>query len=119
MVNIIIDGRKIKAKEGSAILENAEELKIEIPTLCHHKELSPFGACRLCTLEVKTNGKWKMTTSCDTAVDQGMEIRTDSDKVRESRRLSAQLLYYKYPTTAVVRDIARKLGVEVSEDVKA
>jgi len=119
MVNIIIDGRKIKAKEGSAILENAEELKIEIPTLCHHKELSPFGACRLCTLEVKTNGKWKMTTSCDTAVDQGMEIRTDSDKVRESRRLSAQLLYYKYPTTAVVRDIARKLGVEVSEDAKA
>jgi len=53
MVNIIIDGRKIKAKEGSTILENADELKIEIPTLCHHKELSPFGACRLCTVEVK------------------------------------------------------------------
>ena len=113
MINIVIDGRKIKAKEGSTILENAGDLKIDIPTLCYHKELSPFGACRLCAVEVKTNGQWKLTTSCDTIVEQGMEIRTDSDKVQENRKLTAGLLYYKYPTTAVVRDVALKLGLEV------
>jgi NADH dehydrogenase/NADH:ubiquinone oxidoreductase 75 kD subunit (chain G) len=116
MVNIIIDGRKIKAKEGSTILKNARELKIDIPTLCHHDALTPAATCRLCAVEVKTNGKWKITTSCDTVVEQGMEIKTDSDRVRENRRLAAQLLYYKYPSIIVVRDMAQKLGVEVSDE---
>jgi NADH dehydrogenase/NADH:ubiquinone oxidoreductase 75 kD subunit (chain G) len=116
MVNIIIDGREIKAEEGSTILKNARGLKIDIPTLCHHDELSSAAACRLCAVEVKTNGKWKITTSCDTVVEEGMEIKTDSDKVKENRKLAAQLLYYKYPSTIVVRDMARKLGVEVSNE---
>lgn len=116
MVNIIVDGHKIKAKEGSTILENVRVLKIDIPTLCHHDELSPNASCRLCAVEVKTNGKWKITTSCDTVVEQGMEIKTNSDKVRESRKLAAQLLYYKYPTTPVIRDMAQKLEVEVSDE---
>ena len=118
MVTIVIDGHKVKAKESSTILENTQELNIDIPALCFHKDLSPFGACRLCVVEVKTNGKWQLATSCNTPVEDGMEIRTNSDKVQESRRLTAELLYYKYPTTLVVRDIARKLGVEISEDVK-
>ena len=116
MVNIVIDGRKIKAKEGSTILENMKELKIEVPTLCYHEELSSFGSCRLCVVEVKANGKWKLTTSCDTVVEKGMEIKTDSDKVRENKKLAAQLLYYKSPTTAAVRDMALKLGVDVSDE---
>jgi bidirectional [NiFe] hydrogenase diaphorase subunit len=118
MVNIVIDGRKIKAIEDSTILENLKDLKIEVPTLCYHEELSSFGACRLCTVEVKANGKWKLATSCETVVEKGMEVKTDSKKVQESRKLAAQLLYYKYPTTAAVRDVALKLGVDVS-DAKA
>ena len=118
MVNIVIDGRKIKAKEDSTILENLKDLKIEVPTLCYHEELSSFGACRLCAVEVKANGKWKLATSCETVVENGMEVKTDSKKVQESRKLAAKLLYYKYPTTAAVRDVALKLGVDVS-DAKA
>jgi len=118
MVNIVIDGRKIKVKEDSTILENLKDLKIEVPTLCYHEELSSFGACRLCVVEVKANGKWKLATSCETVVENGMEVKTDSKKVQESRKFTAQLLYYKYPTTAAVRDVALKLGVDVS-DAKA
>ncbi|MDO9529864.1 MAG: 2Fe-2S iron-sulfur cluster-binding protein [Syntrophales bacterium] len=118
MVNIVIDGRKIKAEEDSTILENMKDLSIEAPTLCYHEELSSFGACRLCMVEVKANGKWQLTTSCETVVENGMEVKTDSKKVQESRKLAAQLLYYKYPTTAAVRDVALKLGVDVS-DAKA
>ncbi|MFB3926329.1 MAG: 2Fe-2S iron-sulfur cluster-binding protein [Syntrophales bacterium] len=115
MVNITIDGRKIKAKQGATILETARGLKIDIPTLCYHKELRPFGACRLCMVEVKANGKWKLTTSCTTPVENGMEIKTGSDRARESRKFAAGLLYYKYPEDKTVRETAKKLGVDVDE----
>ncbi|MDQ5985253.1 MAG: bidirectional [NiFe] hydrogenase diaphorase subunit [Syntrophus sp. SKADARSKE-3] len=116
MVNITIDGRQVKAKEGSTILQNAQALRIDIPTLCNHKELSSFGACRLCTVEVKEKGKWKLVASCQVDVAQDMEVKTDTDKVKESRKLAAALMYYKYPATKAVRDMAVKLGVEVNEE---
>jgi len=116
MLNIVIDGKKVKAQEGSTVLENIQALKIEIPTLCHHKELTPFGACRLCSVEVKTNGAWQIATSCNTPVEGGMEIATASDKAKESRKAAAELLYYKYPETQAVKEIAQKLGVEVSPE---
>jgi bidirectional [NiFe] hydrogenase diaphorase subunit len=114
MISITIDGRKVKAQEGSTVLQNLQDLKIEVPTLCFHKDLIPFGACRLCTVEVKTNGKWQLASSCNTNVAGGMEVRTDSAKVKESRKLAAELLYYKYPATKAVKDMAEKLGVEVA-----
>jgi len=116
MITIVIDGRKVKAKEGSTILENARELKLDIPTLCYHEDLSPFGACRLCTVEVKTNGKWQLTSSCNSVVEKGMEVKTNSDRVKESRKAAAELLYYMYPETEAVREIAEKLGVDVFEE---
>lgn len=116
MVNIKINGRDVEAKEGSSILENARNLNIEIPTLCYHQDLSPFGACRLCAVEVKQNGKWKITTSCTTAAEEGMEVRTDSEAVRDSRKFAAALLNYKYPGDKTVRDIAEKLGVKALKE---
>jgi bidirectional [NiFe] hydrogenase diaphorase subunit len=117
MLNIVIDGKKVKAQEGSTILENVQALKTDIPTLCHHKELTPFGACRLCSVEVKTNGKWQLATSCNTPVESGMEIATSSEAAQESRKTAAQFLYYKYPETQAVKEIAQKLGVDVSPEV--
>ena len=113
MVKIKIDGKSVQAKEGSTILQNIRDLRIDMPTLCYHEELIPFGACRLCTVEVKTNGKGQLTTACDCQVVVGMDIKTASDKAVESRKLAAELLYYKYPTTRVVREIVQKLGVTV------
>ena len=115
MVNITIDGHQIQAKEGSTVLQNAQAMNIDIPTLCFHKEVSPFGACRLCSVEVKANGKWKLAASCQVEVEKGMEVKTDTETVKESRKLAAALLYYKYPTTRAVRDVAAKLGVDVEE----
>jgi len=113
MVNITIDGKKVQAREGSSVLQKIRDLRIDMPTLCYHEELVPFGACRLCTVEVKADGKWKLAASCDLPVDKDMEIRAVSDKAVEARKLAAELLYFKYPTTAAVRDIAQKLGVAV------
>ncbi|HOO91086.1 MAG TPA: 2Fe-2S iron-sulfur cluster-binding protein [Syntrophales bacterium] len=116
MLNIVINGKKVKAQDGTTILDAIQALKIEIPTLCYHKELSPFGACRLCSVEVKTNGKWQIATSCNTPVENDMEIRTDTDAAKASRKAAAELLYYKYPETQAVKEIAQKLGVDVSPE---
>jgi len=113
MAKMIINGHEIQAKAGATVLEEARNLKIDIPTLCYHKDLSSFGACRLCTVEIKVNGKWQLAASCQTEAVEGMEVRTDTDNVRESRKLAGALLYFRYPQTAVVRDMAAKLGVDV------
>lgn len=118
MVNITIDGKSVQAREGSNVLQEIRDLRIDMPTLCYHEELVPFGACRLCTVEVKANGKWKLASSCDLPVDKGMEIRTVSEKAVEARKLAAELLYFQYPATAAVRDIAEKLGVAVKPAAK-
>jgi bidirectional [NiFe] hydrogenase diaphorase subunit len=115
MVKFTIDGRKVEGKEESVVLKNAREMFIDIPTLCYHDELSPFGACRLCTVEIKVNGKWQLAASCTTKIASGMEIKTNSEKVQESRKMAAELLYYKYPETKAVRDIAQSLGVAVKD----
>ncbi|MFA6413798.1 MAG: 4Fe-4S dicluster domain-containing protein [Syntrophales bacterium] len=113
MAKMIINGHEIEAKAGATVLEEARRLNIDIPTLCYHKDLSSFGACRLCTVEIKVNGKWQLAASCQTEAAAGVEVRTDTDNVRESRKLAAALLYFRYPQTVVVRDMAKKLGVDV------
>jgi len=116
MVEITIDGKKVQAREGESVLEVSRRLKKDIPSLCYHEEVSPFGACRLCMVEVKEGGKWQLVTSCQQVVEKGMEVRTDSDAIREGRRLAAELLYYKYPNVPAVREIAQKLGVAVKDE---
>lgn len=118
MVAITIDGRKVEAKDNSTVLENIRNLGISLPTLCYHQEVSPFGACRLCTVEVKANGKWQLATSCDTPVTKGLEVRTNSEAAKEARALAAKLLYSKYPGAKAVRDIAGKLGVAVAAEAE-
>jgi NADH dehydrogenase/NADH:ubiquinone oxidoreductase subunit G len=113
MAKMIINGHEIQAKAGATVLEEARRLKIEIPTLCYHKDLSSFGACRLCMVEIKVKGKWQLAASCQTEAAAGLEVRTDTAKVLESRKLAAELLYSRYPQTAAVREIAAKLGVDV------
>jgi len=115
MLNVTIDGKKLEAKDGETILQVCQANHVRIPTLCFHKDLTPFGACRLCVVEVKTDGKWQLASSCDTLVRNKMEVRTNTDRVKESRKLAAELLCYKYPSTKAVRDMAESLGVEVPE----
>jgi bidirectional [NiFe] hydrogenase diaphorase subunit len=114
MVNMTIDGKSVQAKEGAGVLQKIRDLRIDMPTLCYHPELTAFGACRLCTVEVKANGNWKLAAACELPVGQGMEVKTASVKAVEARKLAAELLYFQYPTTAAVRDIAQKLGVAVT-----
>lgn len=113
MINMTIDGKAVSAGEGDSVLKKIRDHHIPMPTLCYHPELKAFGACRLCTVEVRTNGKWKLAASCELPAAEGLEVKTASEKAVEARKLAAELLYLQYPATVAVREIALKLGVAV------
>jgi bidirectional [NiFe] hydrogenase diaphorase subunit len=88
---LIIDDREVSARAGQTVLEVARENEINIPTLCHLEGLSDIGACRLCLVEVK--GLNKLLPACVTTVQEGMEVNTDSARLRKHRRTILELLF--------------------------
>ena len=91
MLNVTIDGKKLEAKDGETILQVCQANHVRIPTLCFHKDLTPFGACRLCVVEVK--GSPKLFAACVTTVNEGMEVVTDSERLTRYRRTIVELLF--------------------------
>ena len=90
MVNLVINGKQIQAKDGTTILDAAASAGIFIPTLCYLKDINEIGACRVCVVEVE--GCAKLVTACNNKVWEGMVIHTNSPKVRESRRNNVELI---------------------------
>src|SRR6202140_2233727 len=88
---LVIDGQNVSARAGQTILEVARENNIDIPTLCHLDGLSDVGACRLCMVEIK--GSNKLLPACVTAVEEGMEVTTDSERLQGYRRMILELLF--------------------------
>ncbi len=91
VANITINGRKISTQAGITILKAAKEAGIDIPTLCDHPTLVPFGACRMCMVEVK--GQRTLQTACTFPVSEGMEIQTDSPETVKARKLVLDMLF--------------------------
>ncbi len=89
-INLIIDGQKVSVEQGTTILEAAKKINVNIPTLCHHDDLCVAGNCRVCVVEVK--GRERLEASCATPAEDGMEIYTNSPKVRNSRKVVTELL---------------------------
>jgi len=89
-VELTIDGRTVAVPAGSTILEAARSIGIDTPTLCYLENLTPVNVCRVCVVEVK--GARVLAPACSRKVEPGMEILTDSERVRHSRRLVLELL---------------------------
>ena len=90
MVEIMIDGKSVSVAEGSTLLEAARSMGIDTPTLCFLENLTPVNVCRICVVEVE--GSRTLVPACSRQVEPGMVIRTDSERVRLSRRLVLELL---------------------------
>jgi bidirectional [NiFe] hydrogenase diaphorase subunit len=88
---LTIDGKQITAEEGATILQASEEAGVKLPTLCHLDGVYDVGACRLCVVEVA--GTSRLLPACTTKVAEGMEVRTDSERLRKYRRLILELLF--------------------------
>ena len=114
MINITIDNKKVKVAEGITVLEAARKSGIEIPTLCFHEAIAPYGACRVCLVELRS-GKWsKLQTSCTYPVWDGLEVLTNSDKVIKARKFIIELLLARCPNSEEIQSLASKLGVRKS-----
>jgi NADH dehydrogenase/NADH:ubiquinone oxidoreductase subunit G len=119
MVNITINGRQIKAADGTTILEAARKHNIYIPTLCSNEEVAPYGACRLCLVEIKTaRGRERLVTSCIYLVEEGLSVQTNTEKIQKHRKMLLELLMARCPESDVIRDMATKMGVTATRFVK-
>lgn len=86
-----MNGEEVTGREDETILEVARDHHIRIPTLCHLPGLSNIGACRLCLVEVQ--GVSKLIPACTTLISEGMDVKTDSERLRKYRRMIVQLLF--------------------------
>jgi heterodisulfide reductase subunit A len=111
MVKLLINGREVTTEKGHTVLEAAREAGIDIPTLCHHESLPPYGACRFCIVEVTRNGRTRLHASCVLPVADGMEVLTHSDRVIKVRRILMELMLARCPESPVLRNLAFEIGV--------
>ena len=80
-ITLDIDGKTVEAEEEMTILQAAQKAGIEIPTLCHHEKLAPYGGCRLCIVELIYDKRTKLVTSCVYQVEEGLVVKTKSDRL--------------------------------------
>ncbi len=117
MKKMTIDGRKVSFENEKNLLEVIRKANIEIPTFCYHSDLSIYGACRLCLVEIENRG---IMASCSIKPEENMVVRTNTKQIREIRKISVELLLASYdhncPTCAKnssckLQSIAHTLGV--------
>lgn len=110
-----IDGKEIVVDKGTPLLKAARRAGIEIPALCYHEALEPYGSCRLCLVEVGRGGRTRLTTSCNYPVlRDGETVATGSERVLRARRVVMELLLARCPRSKPVQILARKMGIEES-----
>ena len=103
MVSLTIDEREVEVEEGATILEAAEAAGVYIPTFCYHKRLMPFGACRMCVVEVEQM-RGRLVPSCSTPATNGMVVRTNTPEIRRARKTLLELLLIHHPLDCPVCD---------------
>ncbi|MDO8687947.1 MAG: 2Fe-2S iron-sulfur cluster-binding protein, partial [Dehalococcoidales bacterium] len=94
-IKLTIDDKAVEVKPGGTVLEAIKEAGIYVPTLCYHPSLAPFGACRLCVVEIeKMRG---FPTSCTTPAGDGMVVKTKTPQLQEFRRGLMELIISEHP----------------------
>ena len=111
MIRFTINGPEVSVKDGMTVLEAAEFLGFPIPTLCHMDGLSPYGACRLCVVEIGEGPRAKLVSSCSYPAEEGLIVRTASTRVLRARRMIIELLLASCPQSKIIQDLAASLGV--------
>jgi len=106
MISLTLNGQRVSVEKGTTLLEAATFLGIPIPTLCHMEGLSPYGACRLCVVEVGEGPKARLVSSCTYPAEDGLQVRTSSARVVRTRKMVLELLLASCPQSKVIQDLA-------------
>ena len=113
MITITIDGRELKCRRGTTLMQVANDNGIAIPSLCFHPEVHEGGgACRICMVEVHEGGRTIMATSCNYPVRSTIDVKTNTDKVRRIRKMLLELLVTRVTESDVIRDMAKEYGAD-------
>ncbi len=106
MINLKINGLRVSVEKGTTVLEAARFMGFPIPTLCHLDGLTPYGACRLCVVEIGEGPKAKLVSSCTYPAEEGLLVRTASNRVIRARKMILELLLASCPQSKKVQDLA-------------
>jgi glycine cleavage system H lipoate-binding protein/NAD-dependent dihydropyrimidine dehydrogenase PreA subunit/ferredoxin len=112
MISLTVDGEQVSVERGQTVLDAVRKAGIDIPTLCYSEHLLPFGACRLCTVEVGRDEKFRLQASCACPAEEGLEVKTGTDRVVQGRKVMAELLLNRCPDVEAVKELAAGLGVD-------
>ena len=102
MVTLTIDEREVQVPKGTLLIEAARSIGINIPYLCYHHKLSPFGGCRLCLVEVEKARS--MLAACNTIVADGMVVHTQTEKIKSHRKGQLEFILLNHPLDCPVCD---------------
>jgi NADH dehydrogenase/NADH:ubiquinone oxidoreductase subunit G len=111
MINLTINGLDLAVDKGTTLLETARFLNFPIPTLCFMEGLSPYGACRLCVVEIGEGAGAKLVTSCTYPAQEGLKVRTASERVMRARRMILELLLATAPQSKTIQDLASEHNI--------
>jgi bidirectional [NiFe] hydrogenase diaphorase subunit len=106
MITLKINGLDVSVEQGTTILEAAQFIGFPIPTLCHMEGLTPYGACRLCVVEIGEGPKARLVSSCTYPVEEGLKVRTTSKRVMRARKMVIELLLASCPQSKTIQDLA-------------
>ena len=106
MITLTLNGLQVSVEKGTTLLEAAEFYGFPIPTLCHMDGLSPYGACRLCVVEIGEGEKAKLVSSCTYPAEEGLKVRTSSARVVRARKMVLELLLASCPQSKIIQDLA-------------
>ncbi|MCK9523334.1 MAG: 2Fe-2S iron-sulfur cluster-binding protein [Proteobacteria bacterium] len=110
-VKFTINGVPVEAEQGESVIEVARRYGFEIPSLCHHHAVTPYGACRVCLVEITKGGRKKMTTCCNYEVQEGIEVITDNEDIHRNRATVLELLLAEAPKAEAIVKLAAEYGV--------
>ncbi len=111
-ITLQINGLEVQAEEGQTLLQVARSIGVFIPTLCHHEALLPFGACRLCLVEVEKEGRRKTEAACSYPAEREIAVFTETPEIMGVRKMAAAMLLSRCPQVPLIRKIATMLGAE-------
>jgi bidirectional [NiFe] hydrogenase diaphorase subunit len=111
MIDLTINGVSVSVEKGTTLLEAARFMGFPIPTLCFMEGLSPYGACRLCVVEIGEDSKSKLVAACTYPAETGLKVRTASARVVRARKLILELYLASCPQSKVIQDLASAHGV--------
>jgi len=111
-IRFTIDGKEVEAMEGWTVLDTARQNGIHIPTLCFHEAVKTSGACRLCVVEAKQDGRSKVVISCMYPPSEGLEVLTRSERVLNVRRWILEMLLAECPASKEIKTLAEEYDVK-------